>query len=242
LAHYETPPPKDRGKRLRISGIPLEACYDTVEAEIKKAIPSTTEILLETVKDFPTVRTSYATFWAKEPPTTPSTIIFQGKKARIFDPEEKKRNKKAKYSAPKPDLKPGSNSESNIDTNSAEDQTEDESESSDEESTPSTPAGHPNPKNQMKRTLEDRSPQAMSENKRSHIVLPLNYDGMIASILSDCPKTKTILVYSFDQGKNRRPDLPRDGHHQPSNWLHIQKLYPELDRRKSIPGNLLPCI
>lgn len=86
-------PPKDRGKRLRISGIPLEACYDTVEAEIKKAIPSTTEILLETVKDFPTVRTSYATFWAKEPPTL-LPLYFKARKPASLTPKRRKGTRK----------------------------------------------------------------------------------------------------------------------------------------------------
>ena len=80
-------PPKERGRRWRISGVPLTVSKEILLEKLNQLTPIT-EVKLESVRNFPTCRTSFVTFWCSDRQfTPPKTLeIKQGTKSRIFDP------------------------------------------------------------------------------------------------------------------------------------------------------------
>ena len=86
-------PSKERGRRWRISGVPFWITADQVKSALTTDAITVTAVKLETVKNHPATRTSYATFWVKQEDLVPTTKEIAGEKILIFDPDKPRKVK-----------------------------------------------------------------------------------------------------------------------------------------------------
>ena len=79
-------PPKDRGKRWRMSSVPLTSSSEEIKDVLSKVI-EVSEVKLETVRNFPGVRTSFVSFWCPSVDSRPPrTLKIEDRSCSIFDP------------------------------------------------------------------------------------------------------------------------------------------------------------